>query len=137
MARPSFRPRAAYSALTTFLAVIISAACTLDITDAGLPGDDDNPEPRPPLIINLSPTNYQVDQLVEAGTYYIDRDYTIVGIPSQFQNWLLIKTANDDKVASNDTFIAFDLTDTATVAIAYDKRASSLPSCRSTDLQRP
>jgi hypothetical protein len=43
-------------------------------------------------------------------------------------NASLIKTANDDKVSTLNSFVSFKVSKAATVYIAYDPRASKIPS---------
>ncbi len=59
--------------------------------------------------------------------YYTDREYTISEFPNQFKNCLWIKTKNSEKYLTDDNYIQFQLKRDATVYIAYDNRASSVP----------
>jgi hypothetical protein len=64
---------------------------------------------------------------LDGSEYYIDRDYTIISQPDGFENYTAILTANDDKSVVNDSFLTFDLLTDATLYLAYDRRASTLP----------
>jgi uncharacterized protein YjdB len=80
-------------------------------------------EPSGIVITNLAPSDYELDRLKPGVLYHTDRDFSVTSVPEAYDNWWLIQTANDDKGS-----ITFDLATTATVAIAYDKRATQLPS---------
>jgi hypothetical protein len=79
------------------------------------------------IVSNLTPATYEVTTLSPGDEYYVDRDYTIISMPSDLQGAVGIKTANDDKSVSTETHIEFDLSQKADVYIAYDNRAISLP----------
>ncbi len=59
--------------------------------------------------------------------YYTDRDYTVTGLSDELKNCLWIKTQNSDKYLTDDNYIQFNLKRDATVYVAYDNRASSVP----------
>ncbi|MHC4671893.1 MAG: PKD domain-containing protein [Planctomycetota bacterium] len=67
-------------------------------------------------------TNYDIDD-----TYFSDRSYVIDDMPSYLDGALGIKTENDDKNATSESWITFNLDNKADVYIAYDPRATSLP----------
>ena len=75
------------------------------------------------------PSGYSVTDLQEGIEYYNDRTYTLVTLPQSMQdgNEQLIVTSNDDKEQTSETFLEFTLSNQATVYVAYDSRASSLP----------
>ena len=100
--------------------------CSTCPTDCGSCPDTSN------LISNLTPTNYQTANLTEGDGYYIDRDYTITNIPTDYQNLLWIKTANDDKTTTGDSHITFTADKDIKVYIAYDQRFTTTPSWLST-----
>ena len=89
----------------------------------------------PPLevthIVVESDREYEAERLSEGDTYYIDRPYVIEDIPAGFEGLIWIKTANDDKGATSESFLGFDVNKAVDVFIAYDKRATSLPDCMS------
>jgi len=78
-------------------------------------------------VTQISKTNYQTAYLQEGQEYYVDRPYTISDIPGGHQGLLWIKTANDDKNGTGENFLSFTVSQSATVYIGYDHRASSLP----------
>jgi PKD repeat protein len=57
----------------------------------------------------LNPSSYQVGNLQVGSTYYIDRDYTITSMPGGFQEFLSIKTANNDKNNTLAELITFTI----------------------------
>jgi hypothetical protein len=68
------------------------------------------------------------DEYVQIGEeYYIDRTYTVLSIPSDKAGFLWIKTANDDKLNSQEEFLSFSVNIDADLYVGYDHRASSLP----------
>ncbi len=81
----------------------------------------------PPHIEFNGPDGYNLSYVDVGDQYYTDRDYTITGLPNQFNNCLWIKTQNSDKFNTYDDFIQFYLETDATVYIAYDNRASAVP----------
>jgi lysophospholipase L1-like esterase len=83
----------------------------------------------PFTIEDLIPLNYKQNLLEEGDNYYTDRDYQLESIPSELigDDIIWIMTANDDKDNNSDDFISFYLAESATVYIAFDPRATSLP----------
>jgi hypothetical protein len=82
------------------------------------------------LISNIATTtgkNYQLAKLNTGLVYYIDRDYKITTVPPSLLNVAVIKTANDDKLNKTTAALSFDLLQKATVYVAYDPRATALP----------
>ena len=79
------------------------------------------------LISDVDPSTYALDLTESGEDLYIDRDYTLESIPPSFQDWAFIQTANDDKFVEDESAVTFDLDEAATVALAYDKRGTSLP----------
>ena len=67
------------------------------------------------------------DGASDGSVYYIDRTYTIISQPDGFENHTAILTANDDKNVVENDFLTFDLLTDATLYLAYDRRASTLP----------
>ncbi len=81
-----------------------------------------------PPHIEFTGTDRNILSYVDVGDqYYTDRDYTIIELPDPLKNCLWIKTQNSDKYLTDDNYIQFQLTRDATVYIAYDNRASSVP----------
>jgi len=72
--------------------------------------------------------SYTVIDLAIGKLMYIDRSYKITAVPSSLAGASLIQTANDDKFNTSSSFITFNLSQTATVYVAYDPRATTLPS---------
>ena len=88
--------------------------------------------PLPFILGNLSPSTtapYVKQDLIEAGdNYYVDEAYTVIDpLPAQLNNGIWIKTANADKSNSNISYVSFDLDRSATVYVAYDAGATTLP----------
>lgn len=79
------------------------------------------------LLTDLSPSNYAIGTATVGTDVYVDRDYTIAEVPAAFDGSTYIQTANDDKNSDAASALTFTLNDTATVAVAYDARASTLP----------
>jgi N-acetylneuraminic acid mutarotase len=82
------------------------------------------------LISEIKPTStgiYEPGELVVGTTYYTDRDYTIQSIPAALINTPFIKTANNDKSLNSSTLLTFKLSRAATIYVAYDSRATTLP----------
>ncbi len=79
------------------------------------------------LVTDLMPAQYDTVRLQVGDQYFIDRTYTITDLGPGYQDWLWIRTANDDKAATADDFLTFTLLDSAVVAVAYDRRATTLP----------
>lgn len=69
----------------------------------------------------------QTAKLAVNALYYTDRDYQIKSIPGYLINASLIKTANDDKISTLNSFVSFKLNQAATIYIAYDPRANKIP----------
>lgn len=88
------------------------------------------------LINSLSIANYQIDSLHVGGLYYIDRAYRLNRVPTILRGALLIKTGNADKTNDSEEFLVFNLNREADIYIAYDNRASSVPSWLSRDFDK-
>lgn len=58
---------------------------------------------------------------------YTDRAYSIGTYPSHLQDEIHLKTANDDKFATSENFLNFEVNQDVTVYVAYDINATSLP----------
>ena len=85
---------------------------------------------QPGLVINIAATtgrSYTSGQLIAGSTIYTDRTYQATAVPAFLNNAPSIKTANDDKSNKSPSMLSFDLTQNATVYVAYDPRATALP----------
>jgi N-acetylneuraminic acid mutarotase len=83
-----------------------------------------------PLITNITVTtgkSYPLTDMHSGLVYYTDRAYTIEDVPAMLEGAATIGTANDDKVNKSVSMLTFNLSDTSTVFIAYDPRATTLP----------
>ena len=58
---------------------------------------------------------------------YTDRTYQVTSVPASLAGASLIQTANDDKRYTGATLLTFTLSQSATIYIAYDPRATALP----------
>ena len=94
-----------------------------EATTTGTNPDSKNLAKNENLAKNVRPVEYETGTTAVGNDVYVDRDYTITEVPSSFQDWTYVRTANDDKSA-----VTFTLTDTATVALAYDQRGDPIPS---------
>ncbi|MEO6329084.1 MAG: InlB B-repeat-containing protein, partial [Ginsengibacter sp.] len=82
------------------------------------------------LITNISATSgrsYILGALVVGTTLYTDRTYQATSVPAFLNNASFIKTPNDDKTSTASSLLSFDLTQNATLYIAYDPRGTTLP----------
>lgn len=89
-----------------------------------------NAQPQSGLITDIVVSNgktYEKDTLATGKLVYIDRSYTFTSVPAAYAGQELIRTANNDKRATNTDFLTFTLTGDATVYVAYDVRATRLP----------
>ncbi|MEP6595153.1 MAG: choice-of-anchor D domain-containing protein [Ginsengibacter sp.] len=87
------------------------------------------------LISNTTATSgrsYVAGQLVVGTAVYSDRTYQATSVPVSLNNAPFIKTPNDDKSSTATSLLSFNLCQSATVYVAYDPRAASLPSWLST-----
>ncbi len=83
------------------------------------------------LSVNSS-RSYVLDKLAVGVLHYTDRSYTVTSVPAYLNNEVMIRTPNDDKTNTLSSLITFQLNRPATVYIAYDPRATSLPGWLST-----
>jgi N-acetylneuraminic acid mutarotase len=82
------------------------------------------------LITNITPSTssiYSLGTLTKGAKYYSDRDYQLTSIPAGYVGLPSIITANDDKLNKSTNLLLFTLSDSATVFLAYDSRAVTLP----------
>ena len=76
-------------------------------------------------ITGLNPSEYEIEELEEGDRYYTDRSFKIRTIPSELNNLLWIKTANDDR--NENINITFSIDSPARIYVGLDKRATSTP----------
>ena len=91
---------------------------------------NDNPNTSTPTSITISytnPSDYVWGTLATGQTVYIDRSYTYSNIPSEYEGFKVLKTANDDKASSGNSFISFDIDNSATIYIAHVADETNLP----------
>ena len=78
---------------------------------------------------NLIPSNYKQNLLEKGNKYLLDRDYILESIPLELKGndivWIMPK--NDDKNNTSTSYLQFDISQSSTVYVAYDSRATSLP----------
>lgn len=82
------------------------------------------------LISNVKTTtanSYELGTLNPGINYYTDRAYTIKTVPSALAGAAFIKTAEDDKSLASSTILSFNISQAATIYVAYDPRATNLP----------
>lgn len=82
------------------------------------------------LITNITATTghtYTLGTLATGTTVYSDRTYQATSIPAFLNNAPFIKTANDDKGSKATSVLSFNLSQAATVYVAYDPRATAIP----------
>ena len=81
--------------------------------------------PPPPVISNL----YEiVDSGLQVGaTVYIDRSFTYSAVPPSLLGATYIKTANDHKLATTDSFLTFEANQPVTIYVAHDNRITVKP----------
>ncbi len=75
----------------------------------------------------IAPANYCLAYLWSGDEYYTDRSYEIKSIPGKLSGLLWIKSANDDQYDTGEALLSLQLNATATVYVAYDSRATSVP----------
>ena len=88
------------------------------------------PENNKALISNVSASSggrYTLAALAAGKLMYTDRSYTITSVPSPLVDASLIQPPNADKWSTNSSLLSFNLSQAATVYVAYDLRATALP----------
>jgi len=98
-----------------------SAAVAIDVTA---------PSAFPTALQVASGRAYQWTTLRVGASLYIDRTFTVTGVPAALQDQILLRSANDDKfsAASNTGFITFSLAKEARVYVAYTAVNTTLAS---------
>ena len=92
-----------------------------------------NPTELPFVLNNLSPSTsppYLKQNLLEAGDkYYVDENMTLSSapLPAILDNARWVMTANADRSNSSANYVSFALDRSATVYVAYDSGATTLP----------
>ncbi|WP_161890523.1 Kelch repeat-containing protein [Pontibacter russatus] len=92
---------------------------------------DQEPDTNNPLISNIKATSgrsYVLADLAVGVRAYTDRTYEVTSVPASLAGAALVRTANDDKHSSASALLSFELSESATVYVAYDPRATALPS---------
>lgn len=79
------------------------------------------------IVANIDRNGYSLTTLKIKDTYYSDRSYIIESVPKELEKAYWIKTANDDRSNSSESFLTFDLKDDAKIYIGYDSRATEVP----------
>ena len=95
------------------------------------------PPPSALTISNLTVASGQAyvvpaSGLQAGGTVYIDRAYTFTTVPASVQGATYIRTANNDKAATNAAFLSFTVNQPVSVSVAHDVRLTPKPSWLST-----
>jgi len=89
------------------------------------------PESSQALVSSVSANtgnSYTVTGLAVGKLMYTDRTYKITTVPYSLAGASLIQTANNDKWNTSSSMLSFNLSQPATVYVAYDPRAAALPS---------
>src|SRR5439155_8479814 len=80
------------------------------------------------LVIDISPTTYQLATIRLGAPYYVDSPDTITALPTTLDGLAALKTANADKDNQSPHFLTFTTVHAATLYVAYDATVSSFPS---------
>lgn len=85
------------------------------------------------MITNLNVLSGLPYKIVNSGLknnalIYIDRSYTFSGIPTALDAATYIQPANNDKNATDNAFLSFDINENANIYVAHDNRTSVKPS---------
>jgi Bacterial Ig domain len=107
-----------------------SAPRTVTVSNTTTP-----PPPPPTATLNISNLTVSSGKayvvptsgLQAGGTVYIDRTYTFTTIPTLVQGAAYIRTANDDKAATNTTFLSFTVNQPVSVYVAHGDRITPKP----------
>ncbi|MCH8041911.1 MAG: DUF1593 domain-containing protein, partial [Nitrospinae bacterium] len=84
------------------------------------------------IISNLDVKSSAVYEIVDGGLQqdaliYVDRNYVFTAVPEELQGATYIKTANNDKSSTGDSFLSFDVNQGVSVFVAHDGRISQIP----------
>lgn len=77
------------------------------------------------IITNLN--RYETANITIGSEYYRDRLYKITNMPAMLQGQVGIKTDNNDKAETTDSWLTFNLNQSATIYVIYDGRATDYP----------
>ena len=118
--------------ISVFLLTIILGACGGGGDEGTVPTNTtpsvtDNPTPTSIHVSYTNPSDYVWGTLATGQTVYIDRSYTYSTIPSEYEGFKILQTANDDKAASGSTFISFEIDNAATVYVAHVADSANVP----------
>jgi hypothetical protein len=80
------------------------------------------------VISNLSPSFCEIAQLDVGDEYLVDRSYVIESLPAELSGLTWIKTDASYTQNTDPDFMNFDVNQDVTIYIAFDSRASGLPS---------
>ncbi|GAA4440123.1 hypothetical protein GCM10023188_37000 [Pontibacter saemangeumensis] len=83
------------------------------------------------LVSNITASSgrsYVLGNLAVGVTHYTDRTYEVTSVPASLAGASMVRTANDDKRNTSSSLLSFTLSQQATVYVAYDPRATALPS---------
>ena len=122
---PSATQTGTYSVTFAVSDGTLSASETVTITVTDAPVVPTN------LITNFSVATgkaIEMDTLAVGERVYIDRTFTFTSIPSAYVGREFIRMSNEDKYHKDYSYLTFTLAAPATVYIAYDARATSVPS---------
>jgi hypothetical protein len=83
-------------------------------------------------ILNLSAVSGNYYEVISSGAQigdlvYIDRKYTIQGLPVSLENAIYVQTANNDKQSDGNDFLSFLTTKDVVVYLAHDYRIDPKP----------
>jgi len=68
----------------------------------------------------ISPVNYKLQKLSNGDSYYLDRTYVLTSIFAAINNRVWIVGNDADQSATSESFLQFEISDTARVYILYD-----------------
>ncbi len=104
------------------------AAALILVSGGGESPSSPSPQPQPgSLITNISPSSYQVRALEVGQLVYVDRDYVFTQVPEDLRGQAYISTANDDKTATGDAFLSFEINQGSDVYVGYDSSVPTTP----------
>jgi hypothetical protein len=116
-------------------AQVVDSLHTLTVTgvaDLAVPpnaaADDVSYQVALDLEVNVvAPAGYDVFPVAAGDMYYVDRPFTVDWVPAEYQNAQWVRTGNDDKAETADSFLTFTVSQDAIVYVAFDRRAASFP----------
>lgn len=94
------------------------------------PDPDPPPPPPPPLVLDVvlsTGGDFMINFFKVGELVYTDRDYVYSEIDAELADEMAISLPNDDKEVDDPEYLSFELGHDATVYVAFDPRASSLP----------